>query len=602
MLVLSDVMTIGALLMGEVEEKFLTISEICGMVAVKQLDRRAVVYGKDVLSYSELESQSSRISGGLIAAGLRPGAVVAVCLSPFVLLPAVILGIWKAGGVYLPIDMEGPLSRTAYLLQDSQASFCIAEGEGIQSVSKMQACSKLLTLSEIMVDDYNEFIPPMDAESAAYVIYTSGTTGLPKGVLGTHRALITRLLWMQSEFDMQIDDVMLCKAALTFDVSIWEMFWPLIVGAGLVILEKDRRIDWRYIHDLILEESVTYIQFVPSLLNQFLEYYDNLRHLPLKKVFSGGESLFPVLQKKFFAKVDKGVELHNIYAPTEFFGSLHHHCVASHDNLINCIGKPSKGVEAYIVNSELQSVPDGEVGELCLAGYGIAQGYINSVNLSRRKFIKNRLSNVSEKLYVTGDKVRRLPDKSIEYLGRVDDQIKHFGVRLEPAEVEYYLDQHPSIERSVLVQVPMGGEVLLCVFYLGIGVSISSDVCRDYLSRFIPAAIIPAEFIRMDAFPVGEHGKVDREALRKVGGKILERKDSSFCVISSLTKNVAQILSKRSCDINDDFAFNSVTSLQLMQLHASLMRIIPHGVRMVDLFSFRTFGQMKEYVAKEMGV
>jgi amino acid adenylation domain-containing protein len=347
------------------------------------------------------------------------------------------------------------------------------------------------------------------AESLAYMIYTSGSTGRPKGALNTHRAIVNRLLWMQDEYRLTSEDAVLQKTPFSFDVSVWEFFWPLIAGARLVMAEPGGHRDAAYLVRMIEEQQITCIHFVPSMLRIFLEQPDLAQRCrSLRHVICSGEALPHELQERFFARLP--CELHNLYGPTEAAVDVTYwKCRRGDSRHVVPIGKPVANTQTYILDEQLQPVGIGEEGELHLGGVQIGRGYHNRPDLTAEKFIRDPFSTeAGARLYKTGDLARWLSDGVIEFLGRIDHQVKLRGFRVELGEIESLLMQHAQVRQAVVVA---RGERL--IGYIEASQRPPAEELRTFLSRSLPDYMVPSSYVFLDALPLSPNGKVDRHAL-----------------------------------------------------------------------------------------
>jgi acyl-coenzyme A synthetase/AMP-(fatty) acid ligase/aryl carrier-like protein len=335
------------------------------------------------------------------------------------------------------------------------------------------------------------------------VIYTSGSTGQPKGVINDHAGVVNRLLWMQDAYGLKPHDRVLQKTPFSFDVSVWEFFWPLFTGARLVMARPGGHKDPLYLCEVIAAEQITTLHFVPSMLDVFLAHGDVRQAAGLVRVMCSGEALPGSLVRRFKQQLP-GIGLYNLYGPTEAAVDVTAWNCARPEVADNTpIGKPIANTRMYVLDAQLQPVPLGVVGELFIGGVQVARGYLNRPELTAERFLKDPFS--SGRMYRTGDLGRFLPDGNIEYLGRNDDQVKIRGLRIELGEIQARLLEHPQVHEAAVV----ARDERLVAYYTGTRVG---DL-REHLLRHLPEFMVPALFVHLDALPLSPNGKLDRKAL-----------------------------------------------------------------------------------------
>ena len=429
-----------------------------------------------------------------------------------------ILGIVKAGAAYLPVPPDNPPDRIAYLLQDGGVNVLLAP---------KQAASRIAFGGLIIDPDDPDVYRGSTANPAvintpqdlAYVIYTSGSTGKPKGVMIEHRSLVNRLHWMQRAYPIGEGDVILQKTPYYFDVSVWELFWWALQGATLCFLVPGGERNPLAIVETIDTHHVSVMHFVPSMLNVFLEYLDGKpagvsRLASVRRVFASGEALTPSHVRKFndIWGSKTGTRLTNLYGPTEATVDVSYFdCPPHNDFDIIPIGRPIHNITLSIIRDG-QPVAIGEPGELCIAGIGLARGYLNNAALTDEKFTDNP-ANPGERVYRTGDIARWLPDGNIEYLGREDHQVKIRGLRIELGEIENTIREYPGISDCVAVVKQYSDTIILIVAYVVCKSDLEMEGLKHFLKQHLPDYMIPNRFERIDAIPVTPSGKADRKAL-----------------------------------------------------------------------------------------
>jgi amino acid adenylation domain-containing protein len=417
-------------------------------------DATAVFYEGASLSYRQLNARANQLARHLRGLGVGPDSLVGICLERSLDMVVGLLGILKAGGAYVPLDPEYPKDRLAFMLTDAGAPVLLTQAGLVGTLPPHPG--RLLRLdadwADIADENPDSLEPLATAQNLAYMIYTSGSTGRPKGAMNTHVAIVNRLLWMQDTYRLTPADRVLQKTPFSFDVSVWEFFWPLLTGATMVVAAPGGHRDGHYLSSLIQREQVTTTHFVPSMLAVFLEQPGlGTKCASLKRVICSGEALSFELQQRFYAALP--AELHNLYGPTEAAVDVTFWpCERGSRTGIVPIGKPIANIQIHILDRELQPTPIGVPGELHIGGIGLARGYHNRPELTAEKFIPNPFSNeAGARLYKTGDLARYLPDGNIEYLGRLDNQVKIRGLRIELGEIEAVLDSHPAVRESAVV-------------------------------------------------------------------------------------------------------------------------------------------------------
>jgi amino acid adenylation domain-containing protein len=483
----------------------------------------AVSFDSRSLTYEELNARSNQFARCLIKRGVGPESIVAICVERSLELVIALLGILKAGGAYLPLDPGYPAERLRFVGDDSGPSLVIADnpyafgGEAVRLA--VQELANLLTSSASEeIDD----LPLKTQElNLAYVIYTSGSTGTPKGVLNHHKGLVNRLLWMQREYPLGVNDRVLQKTPYSFDVSVWEFFWPLICGATLVIARPDGHRDPAYLAECIREHNVTTIHFVPLMLSQFLNTKGVEKCCSLRRVMSSGEALLPETVIQFRRTLE--AELHNLYGPTEasidvsFFN-----CINAETPERIPIGRPISNMQLFVLDANLQSKPKGTTGEIYIAGSGLGRGYLGRPELTAERFVACPFGPPGSQMYRTGDLGRWRSDGELEYMGRYDDQVKIRGFRIELGEIEAVLNAHDAVSAAA-VKVDESTGTKRIVAYLVLraaqsGLSLPEEGAllrevRTYLKDRLPDYMLPALYIRLESLPLMQNGKLDRKLL-----------------------------------------------------------------------------------------
>lgn len=486
-----------------------------------QVDRTpnaiAVVFEDQQLTYQELNSRANQLAHHLQELGVSPEVLVGICMERSLEMVVGLLGIFKAGGAYVPIDPAYPSERLAFILQDTQVPVLLTQQNLLETLPPHQAKVFCLETNWNQIAQHSPENPTSraSAENLAYVIYTSGSTGRPKGVMNIHRGICNRLLWMQNAYQLTVSDRVVQKTPFSFDVSVWEFFWPLINGASLVIAQPGGHQDSAYLVKLISSQQITTIHFVPSMLQVFLQEQTLEECNCLKRVICSGEALSWEQQNRFFERLD--AELHNLYGPTEAaIDVTFWQCQCQNDLPIVPIGRAITNTQIYLLDQHLQPVPLGVPGELHIGGDGLARSYLNRPELTAEKFIANPFSTQpGARLYKTGDLARYLPNGEIQYLGRIDHQVKIRGFRIELGEIETALSQHPVVQANAVVvrEDEPGSKHLIAYVVLHSEQTLTTtELCR-FLQEKLPSSMVPSAFVTLDALPLTLNGKVDRKAL-----------------------------------------------------------------------------------------
>ncbi|WP_339494068.1 non-ribosomal peptide synthase/polyketide synthase [Pseudomonas sp. EA_35y_Pfl1_P108] len=471
-------------------------------------DAPALLFGAATLTYAQLDARANQLAHALRAKGVGPDALVGICVERSIEMVVGLLAILKTGGAYVPLDPEYPRERLAYMVEDSGIQLLLSQrsllpllpADGIQVIALDQPAGWL--------DGYRTESPnvSLHALNLAYVIYTSGSTGKPKGAGNSHRALVNRLCWMQQAYGLDASDAVLQKTPFSFDVSVWEFFWPLMTGARLVVAAPGEHREPARLIETIAQHRITTLHFVPSMLQAFIHEPGVQACNSLRRIVCSGEALPLDAQLQVFAKLPQA-GLFNLYGPTEAaIDVTHWTCIDEGADSVP-IGRPIANLGTYVLDAQLNPVSAGVSGELYLGGAGLARSYHRRPALTAERFVPSPFGD-GARLYRTGDRVRQRADGVIEYLGRLDHQVKLRGLRIELGEIETRLMQHPSVrEAVVLVQ---GGKQL--VAYLVLADEAPADLTA-WLLDSLPDYMVPTHMVHLARLPVTANGKLDRKAL-----------------------------------------------------------------------------------------
>ncbi len=454
------------------------------LTALIEAGRPTVVFEGVTLTPDELHARANRLARQLIAQGVGPGERVGIAMDRSEQLIVALMGVLKAGAAYVPLDPSYPADRLAYMTEQASLKVVLTEvGDYDQPDHPLTDAERLR---------------PLRPDDTAYVIYTSGSTGKPKGVVIQHRAIVNRLLWMQAQYGLTPDDRVAQKTPSSFDVSVWEFFWPLIVGATIVVAAPGGHRDPAYLVELFNRERVTTVHFVPSMLDVFLAV--GQRCPTLRRVFASGEALSAESVTRFHRLLD--CPLHNLYGPTEAAVDVTYWETVPDGGPVP-IGHPVWNTTAYVLDSAMRQVPPGVAGELYLGGVQLAAGYLGRPGLTAERFVANP-DGGGDRLYRTGDIARRRRDGAVEYLGRADFQVKIRGFRIELPEIEAVLASHPEVGQVAVVV----HSDRLVAYVVG-----TVDSLREYAASQLPAHMVPSFFVRLPELPLTPNGKLDRRAL-----------------------------------------------------------------------------------------
>ncbi len=477
-------------------------------------DAIAVVFGETQLTYQALNQRAHQLAHHLQHLGVKPETLVGICVERSLEMVIGLLAILKAGGAYVPLDPSYPPERLSFMLQDAQVPILLTQQFLLEKLPPTSA--QLLCLDSPLPTPpaLTSPPPPPTPTSLAYVIYTSGSTGKPKGAMNTHRGICNRLLWMQDAYGLTAEDQILQKTPFSFDVSVWEFFWPLMTGATLVVAPPEAHKDSAELVRLITQYQITTLHFVPSMLRVFLNHPKVSNCESLRRVMCSGEALAVDLLPLFFQRLT--AELHNLYGPTEAAVDVTAWaCPRNWQGRTVPIGSAIANIQIYILNAYLQPVPVGVPGELHIGGVGVGRGYWNRPELTAAKFIPNPCSSVGDRLYKTGDLARYRSDGSVEYLGRLDHRVKLRGLRIELEEIEAVLTQYLAVQAAVVIAREDPSRQAQLVAYWVPSQTPVPDVTelRSHLLQHLPDYMVPAQLICLDALPTLPNGKLDRRAL-----------------------------------------------------------------------------------------
>lgn len=485
----------------------------------KTPDAIAVIFEDQQLTYRQLNDRANQLARYLTERGVASETLVGVCVDRSLEMIVGLLGVLKAGGAYVPLDPTYPAERLAFILQDTQVPVVLTQAHLIDRLPEHSARVVCLDADwgKIACNSTQNPSARAIATNLMYVIYTSGSTGKPKGVMITHAGIWNQLYWRQTTFPLTDGDRVLQSISFSFDPSVWQIFWTLCFGAQLVLPSPGGHKDIAYLVHLIAQRQITVMALVPSMLRVMLEQKGFDQCNCLKHIFCGGEALSIELVDQFFTKFGAETQLHNVYGPTEAsIDATYWTCQPNTTHQIAPIGRAIANAQIHILNDDLQPVAAGEAGELHISGAGLARGYLNRPDLTAEKFIPSPFSSeAGARLYKTGDLARYLPDGMVEFLGRIDHQVKVRGFRIELGEIETALSKHPAVAQNVVIarEETPGSHRLIAYIVSVQGTQPTVSDLRNFLQHKLPEYMIPAAFVLLESLPLNANGKLDRHAL-----------------------------------------------------------------------------------------
>ncbi|WP_130908774.1 non-ribosomal peptide synthase/polyketide synthase, partial [Pseudomonas antarctica] len=554
-------------------------------------DSTALVWQGASLTFAQLHTQANRLAHYLRDKGVGPDVCVAIAAERSPQLLIGLLAIIKAGGAYVPLDPDYPADRLAYMLQDSGVHLLLTQTSLLELLPAPEGVC-VIAMDSLHLESWPTQAPGLHlhGDNLAYVIYTSGSTGQPKGVGNTHAALAERLQWMQATYQLNDTDVLMQKAPISFDVSVWECFWPLITGCRLVLAGPGEHRDPHRIAQLVQEHGVTTLHFVPPLLQLFIDEPLVAECTSLRRLFCGGEALPVELRNRVLAQLP-AVQLHNRYGPTETaINVTHWHCRAE-DGERSPIGRPLGNVTCRVLDEHLNPLPAGVPGELCIGGIGLARGYLGRAGLTAERFIADPLGEAGARLYRTGDRARWSADGVLEYLGRLDQQVKLRGFRVEPEEIEARLLAMDGIAQAVVLV----REQQLIGYYTASS-ELDQQAVKTALAAELPEYMVPAQLMRLDAMPLSPSGKLDRRALPEPVWQTREHIEPQTPLQQQIAAIWREVLGLPRIGLGDDFFALGGHSLLATQIISRTRQACDVELPLRTLFEARELGAFAEQV------
>jgi surfactin family lipopeptide synthetase C len=561
------------------------------------------------ITYGELNCRANQVAHLLVKRGVCPDEPVGIYMERSAELVIALLATLKSGAAYVPLEPSYPAGRIALMLQDTSPRVILTQTHLTAALTGANAANVIaLDAPTARFDEEPGCNPqvPVAPENLAYIVYTSGSTGQPKGAMNTHRAISNRLLWMQEMYQLDPQDRVLQKTPFSFDVSIWEFFWPLLTGAQLVIAEPGGHHDPAYLIEAVRKWSVTTIHFVPSMLRPFLDSPEVQQCMSLRRVICSGEPLAPDLAGEFFTKLR--AELHNLYGPTEAAVDVtawQCHAEDEHASSVP-IGRPIANTEIHLLDRDLHPVPVGVPGELYIGGLNVGRGYWHTPARTADKFIPDSFSNhVGARLYATGDLARRKPNGVIEYLGRLDHQVKIRGVRIEPGEIEGCLMRVPGVKECAVISTNGTGEDKRLIGYVVSRQETppSPSELRRSLENHLPEYMVPSAFTFLSKLPLTASGKLDRRALPEPDGSRPELDGKFELPRTEAEHQIAEVwrevLRINKAGAHDHFFELGGNSLLLLTVQARLQRLFCKPIPLVTLFRNPTVALLAQKLTED---
>lgn len=582
------------------------IPELFEDIVVKYFDKTAVVFESKSITYNELNQRANQLAHMLKENyEVGPNIAVGVCMERSFEMVISLLAILKAGGAYIPFDPDYPADRVDYMIGNAQVKVMLTMQRHLGKVSKCDA--KIINLDDISdllsLKSMEDLPNQIKEDDLAYIIYTSGSTGAPKGAMNTHVGMTNHKLWMQTAYKLSENDSVLQKTPFSFDVSVWEFFWPLINGAVLVMAKPEGHKDPQYLIDTIINEKITIIHFVPSMLYAFLEQQNVRSCSSLRQVFCSGEALNPDLLKRFTGVF--GIPIHNVYGPAECADvSTSWTFAGEFNSTLVPIGKPISNVDVYILDKYHNVVPQGVAGEIYIGGMGVGKGYINNPELTQERYLGNCFeTEITSLMYKTGDVGRFLPDGNIEYLGRTDFQVKIRGMRIELGEIERCLVEHQDIKScAVIAWEKDNGNIYLVSYIVSEqGKELDTRDVQRFIAKKLPDYMVPRILIQIDELPLNPNGKLDRKALPAPDLSAISKNSNFEAPRNEFEEAIVgiwrEVLGIEEIGINDNFFEIGGHSLLLVEAHNKITQKFQIEFSLIEMFAHSTVSSLSAFLS-----
>ncbi|MUG94289.1 amino acid adenylation domain-containing protein [Scytonema sp. UIC 10036] len=566
----------------------------------------AVVFEDQQLTYQQLNCRANQLAHYLQSRGVGANVLVGICVERSLDMVVGLLGILKAGGAYMPLDSAYPQERLSYMLMNSGVKVLLTQQQLTEILPKHEAVVVCLDTDWHQIAKHSDKNPIAEIlfNNLAYIIYTSGSTGKPKGAGVYHRGFVNLVNWMITDYQFTSTDSTVLISSLSFDLTQKNIFAPLIVGGILHLLPDE--FDPAYILDVISKQQVTWVNCTPSTFSSILTSSDDsfAKIQSLRYVFLGGEPISIPSLLSWLNSPDCSAKIVNSYGPTECADVCSAYTVEQPNEFLNKpipIGKPIPNVKLYILDPNLQIVPVGAIGELCIAGVGVGMGYINDEQRTNEKFIPNPFSDdKSERLYKTGDLVRYLSDGNIEYIGRIDNQVKIRGFRIELGEIETVLNTHPQVQQAVVVaREDIPDDRRLVAYLVPRDGSLTTRQLREFLKRELPEYMVPSAIVILESLPLSPNGKVDRRALPapEPSSEFSERYVAPRTPVEEILSLIwTQVLKVERVGIHDNFFELGGHSLLATQLISRVRSSLKVELPLRSLFAAPTIASLSQNI------
>jgi amino acid adenylation domain-containing protein len=564
----------------------------------------AVIFKEKKLTYRELNERSNQLARTLRKRGVRPDQIVGLMVNDNSIEMIIgMISILKAGGAFLPIDPDFPKERIEYMVKDSNIAILLTQGK-LKEEIRFESEVINLDYQSSFTGDCSNLEKINQSNDLVYVIYTSGSTGKPKGVQIEHTSIVNQIFGLEKmfTFDSSLHHILL--APITFDPSVQQIFLPLTSGGKLFLVSQSTKHNIKTLWEFIVSNRIDIVNTVPSLMNVLLDHVDGYDSLNVKYIILAGE----VFSKNLYLRLKETLpaeKIINIYGPTEAtINTTLYECNDEEINATVPIGKPLVNYNVLILDEHQNMVPIGAYGEICISGVGLARGYLNNPELTAEKFVANPFTP-GERMYRTGDLGRWTADGNIEFLGRIDHQVKVHGIRVELGEIETVLGQHPAVQETVVIDQEDHAGIARLVAYVVPNQDqiVTIDELRLFLKEKLPDYMLPSAFLIIDALPLTPHGKVDRRAL-PVSEPIRQEPENTFVpprdeLEEKLTKIWEKVLGIKNIGIKDNFFDLGGTSLLAMILFSEIEKLIGKNFPLSTILDAPTVEKLARILTNE---